>query len=303
MAKSSSLPAEVRDRLARLELHARSVVEGMVSGLHKSPYHGFSVEFAQHREYTWGDELKHLDWKVFGRSDRYYIKQYEEETNLNAQILLDCSESMLYKSERSRVERTKYEYGALAATALAFILVRQQDMAGLTLFDHDIRGQVPSSSHPMTLGRFIETIQNVEPQQESQIGQLFHRLAEDIRRRGMIFIVSDFFFSREDLTASLRHLRHKGHEVVLFHVMDPDELDFPFDDNIRFEAYEVEQHLFVEPRSLRDAYLEAIRDFRGEVERACSDARVDYLLLDTSMPLQHVLAEYLSTYRRRGRRK
>ena len=195
---SMLLPADVRERLSKLELHTRSVVEGMISGLHKSPYHGFSVEFAQHREYTWGDELKHLDWKVFARSDRYYIKQYEEETNLTALIFLDGSESMLYKAEnRPGVERTKYEYGALAACALAFILLRQQDTAGLYLFDHELIGQVPPSSHPMTLNSFMETIRGLEPRGESNVGTLFHRLAEDIRRRGVVFFISDFFFPRE----------------------------------------------------------------------------------------------------------
>lgn len=294
------LPADVRERLSRLELNARQVVEGMVSGLHKSPYHGYSVEFAQHREYTWGDELKHLDWKVFGRSDRYYIKQYEEETNLTAHMLLDCSESMLYRSETNqRASMTKYEYGAIAACALAFLLLRQQDMAGLTLFDKDIRGQVPASSHPMTLQSFARVISEVKPQAESEIGTLLHRVAEDMRRRGAVFIISDFFFSREDLISAIRHLRHRRQEVTLLHVLDPDELGFPFDDNVRFEAYEIESNVFVEPRSLRDAYLEAFLEFRREVEKACSDSRVDYVLCDTSKPLKTTLAEYISMTRQR----
>jgi len=294
------LPPEVRERLARLEVHARSLVEGSMTGLHKSPYHGFSVEFAQHREYTWGDDMKHLDWKVFARSDRYYIKQYEEETNLIATFLLDCSESMLYRSPSNRqVSGTKYEYGALAACALSFILLRQQDSAGLMLFDNDIVGNIPPSSHPLTLRNFARAIQEVSPKEESEIGKLFHRLAEDIRRRGVVFVVSDFFFPREDLISGLRHLRHRGHEVVLFHVMDPDELEFPFDDNTRFDGFEVPRSMLVEPRSLRDAYLDVISDFRREVEQACSDSRVDYLLLDTSKPLQTVLSEYLATRKRR----
>jgi uncharacterized protein (DUF58 family) len=299
-AKSGQLlPADVRERLSKLELNARNVVEGTLSGLHKSPYHGYSIEFAQHREYTWGDEIKHLDWKVFARSDRYYIKQYEEETNLTGLMLLDCSESMLYQSDSHPGGQTKYEYGALVAASLCFLLLRQQDMAGLYLFDDDIREQVPASSHPMTLQNFARKIAGIELREESAIGTLFHKLAEDIRRRGLVFIISDFFFPRADLLQALRHLRHKRQEVILLHVMDPDELQFPFDDNIRFDGYETSDKVFVEPRALREAYLEVMREFIQEIEQCCSDTQSDYLLLDTSKPLKHVLAEYLNTYRNR----
>jgi uncharacterized protein (DUF58 family) len=293
------LPSELRERLSKLELHARSVVEGMISGLHKSPYHGFSVEFAQHREYSFGDDIKHVDWKVFGRTDRYYIKQYEEETNLGATMLLDCSESMLYRSEDPAVTRTKYEHGALAACALAFLLLRQQDSTGLLTFDDDVRSQVPSSSHPLTLKRFVETIAAVEPRERSEVGALFPRLSEAMKRRGMVFLISDLFFDREALVTGLRQLRHRGHEVVVFHVLDPDELSFPFSENTRFIGYEAMESFTCDPRSLRDAYLEAMQSFRSEVERACSDCRVDYLLLDTSQQLERVLPSYLQTYRRR----
>lgn len=295
-----ALPADVRERLSKLELHARTIVEGIVSGLHKSPYQGYSIEFAQHREYTWGDELKHLDWKVYGRSDRFYIKQYEEETNLTATMLLDCSASMLYRSEdHPNVSMTKYEYGALAASALAFLLLRQQDTAGLILFDNEIRAQIAPSSHPTTLRNFARSMATIELSQESEVKSLFHRCAEEIRRRGIVFLISDFFFAREHLQAGLQHLRHKGQEVVLFHVMDPDELLFPFNDNLKFEAFETPDEMFVEPRSLRDAYLQAVLEFRRDMEKTCSDLRIDYVLLETSKPLKSVLAEYLSTYRRR----
>jgi uncharacterized protein (DUF58 family) len=293
------LPADVRERLSKLELNARNVVEGMMTGLHKSPYHGYSIEFAQHREYTWGDEIKHVDWKVFARSDRYYIKQYEEETNLTGLMMLDCSESMLYRSENNAVGTTKYEYGALAAASLCFLLLRQQDTAGLYIFDDDIRGQVPPSSHPMTLQSFARNIHDVEIREESKIGTLFHRIAEDIRRRGLVFIISDFFFPRKDLLKALQHLRHKRQEVVLLHVMDPDELQFPFDDNIRFDGYEIDEKVFVEPRALRDAYMEVMKEFIQDIEKCCSDTQSDYLLLDTSKPLKHVLAEYMNTFRSR----
>lgn len=297
--KTQPLPADVRERLSKVELNARNVVEGMLTGLHKSPYHGYSIEFAQHREYTWGDEIKHLDWKVFARSDRYYIKQYEEETNLTGLMALDCSESMLYRSTNPKVAHTKYEYGALAAAALCFLLLRQQDTAGLYLFDDDIRAQVPPSAHPMTLQNFARKMNDVQLREESEIGSVFHKLAEDIRRRGLVFIISDFFFPREDLLKALQHLRHKRQEVVLMHVMDPDELRFPFDDNIRFDGLEVDEKVFVEPRSLRESYLEVMKEFIVDIEKCCSDTQSDYLLLDTSKPLQHVLAQYMNTYRSR----
>src|SRR5579871_1814130 len=174
------LPSEVRDRIARLDISAQYLVEGLVSGQHRSPYHGFSVEFAQHREYTWGDELKHVDWKVFARTDRYYVKQYEEETNLHANVLVDMSESMCFKGARANL--TKYEYACTIAAALAFLLIRQQDATGLHLFDDDLRGRVPASAHPGQLKDMAAEMSKVDVKGESKVGPIFHRLAEEIRR-------------------------------------------------------------------------------------------------------------------------
>jgi uncharacterized protein (DUF58 family) len=291
------LPPEVRDHIARLDITSQTLVEGLVSGLHRSPYHGFSVEFAQHREYAWGDEIKHVDWKVYGRTDRYYVKQYEEETNLHCQILLDVSESMIYKGARATI--TKFEYACTIAAAIAFLLIRQQDAAGLVLFDEEIRSWIPSSAHPAQLREMADAMSKVELRRESKIGGTFHRLAEEIRRRGLVVVVSDCFFPTDDLLSGIRHLRHKRHEVILFHVLDRDELAFPFEDNTLFKGLESMPELLTEPRSLRQAYLEAIGRFRERVEHGCQEARADYVLVDTSEPPAVLLSRYLITRARR----
>jgi len=295
--RKDPLPAEVRDRIARLDLSSTNLVEGLVSGLHRSPYHGFSVEFAQHREYTWGDELKHVDWKVFGRTDRYYVKQYEEETNLHANVLLDMSESMTYRGATAQL--VKYEYACTIAAALAFLLIRQQDACGLHLFDDDLRGRVPASAHPFQLRDMAAEMAKVEVKRESRIGPIFHRLAEEIRRRGVVIIVSDLFFPADDLLSGIQHLRHKRHEVIVFHVMDHEEIVFPFDDITLFKGMEHKGELLAEPRSLRKGYLEAFERFKAQVSQGLSDSRCDYVLVDTSEPPAVALSRYLVARRRR----
>jgi uncharacterized protein (DUF58 family) len=269
----------------------------MVSGLHRSPYHGFSVEFAQHREYAWGDELKHVDWKVYGRTDRYYVKQYEEETNLHAHVLLDCSESMLYRSARAKL--TKYQYACTIAAAIAFLLIRQQDAPGLLLFDDDVRNWIPPSAEPAQLRDMIDAMAKVDVRRESAVGATFHRVAEEVKRRGLVVVVSDLFFPSEDLLSGIRHLRHRRHEVIVFHVLDHDELVFPFEDNTLFKGLENMPELLVEPRSLRDAYIESVNAFRETVRHGCDEARAEYVLVDTSEPPQLALARYLGARARR----
>jgi uncharacterized protein (DUF58 family) len=291
------LPAEVRDRIARLDISATTLVEGLVSGLHRSPYHGFSVEFAQHREYTWGDELKHVDWKVFARTDRYYVKQYEEETNLHANVLLDCSESMTFKGSAASI--SKYEYACTIAASLAFLMLRQQDATGLHLFDDDLRGRVPASAHPHQLRDMAAEMAKIDVKGESKMGPLFHRLAEEIRRRGLVIIISDLFFSPEDFISGIQHLRHKRHEVIVFHVMDHEEIVFPFDEITHFKGMEHLPDLLAEPRALRQGYLEALTRFKEKVERGLSESRCDYVPIDTSEPPQVALSRYLVARRRR----
>jgi len=291
------LPDEVRDRVARLEVTAIDLVEGLISGLHKSPYHGFSVEFAQHREYTWGDELKHVDWKVFARTDRHYVKQYEEETNLQATVLLDCSESMLYGGDGAAA--AKYEYAATLAAGLAFLFLRQQDSIGLVLFDQDVRARLPHSAHPAQLRNMARVMSEVEVRGESGPTQLFHQLAEELRRRGLVFLISDLFVPVDDLLAGIRHLRHRRHEVIVLHVLDHDELSFPFVDNTRFEGLEGLPHLLSDPRSLRDAYLEEFQAYLDAVEGGCMDSRVEYVRVDTAIPPALTLSRFLRQRQKR----
>ncbi len=293
------LTDEVRSRIARLDVTAQGLVEGPITGRHRGPVGGFSVEFAQHREYVWGDELKHLDWKVYARSDRFYIKQYEEETNLQAMVLLDASESMVYEGERAT--SSKYEYGATLTAGLSFMFLRQQDGLGLQLFAEEGLGYAAPSAHPAQLRRLARMMADVEVQGESGSPPVLGELAEKMVRRGLVFVISDLFFPTEAFLEGVRHLRHRRHEVIVLHLLDPDELDFPFDDATRFEGLEIDRHLLADPRALRDAYLEQVRSFQREIEQGCQNARCDYVLVDTSVSPGVTLARYL-TYRQRRRR-
>jgi len=295
------LSGEVRERIARLDMTAQALVEGPISGLHKSPYKGFSVEFAQHREYTWGDELKHVDWKVYARTDRYYVKQYEEETNLRAVCAVDASESMVYQGERAQA--SKYEFAATLAAGLSFLLMRQQDACGLLLFDDKKQTQLPPSAHPAHLRLIARTMAEAKLRGDHGNPPVLSELAEELKSRGVVFVISDLFFARETFLEGLRYLRHRGHEVVVFHVLDPDETDFPFDDTTRFEGLEGQPDLLTDPRALRDGYLELMGDFRRETEVACQNARVDYVHVDTRHTPGLVLARYLNQRRQRRHRR
>jgi len=285
------LRPEVLSRIAKLDIRARLIVEGFISGLHKSPYHGISVEFAEHREYSPGDDLKHLDWRVFARSDRFYIKQYEEETNLVSHILLDSSESMRYASGAM----SKYDYGCSVAAALAFLLLRQQDSVGLVLFDEEIRVRIPPSAKPPTLMNMAREMASVRPRKKTAIGNTLHRLAEEARRRGLVVLISDLFVPTDDLKKGLKHFRYTGHDVLVIQVLDEFELTFPFDGNVRFKGMEEMPSLLVEPRPLRRAYLDAVGRFTSEVGSWCKDNRIDYALLSTADRLDVALTQYLAS--------
>ena len=284
------LDPKVLSRIARLDIKARLVVEGFISGLHKSPFHGFSVEFAQHREYVPGDDLKHLDWKVFGKTDRFYIKEYEEETNLSGWILLDISESMDYKSG----DLSKLEYGAHIAAALAFLMLQQQDAAGLVTFDDDVREFLRPSSQPSHLKIMTHRLAEIEPTGRSKVGMIFHDLAERIKRRGLIILISDLFVDPRELALGLQHFRHKRHEVILFHVLDEFEQTFPFMDLTLFKGMEGYRDVFTEPRSLRDDYIAELEAFIKDVRRACRQHRIDYVPMTTSTSLEVALSAYLA---------
>ena len=278
--------ANVRD----LELRARLIVEGYLSGMHKSPYHGFSVEFAEHREYVAGDDLKHLDWKVYGRTGRFYLKQYEEETNLTCWLLVDGSESMQYRSGTV----SKYDYAGMAASALAYLILSQQDSVGLATYDNQVRQFLRPSSQPSHLKPVVNVLNKGAGRERTHLAPIFHDLAERITRRGIIVILSDFFDEPADILNGLKHLRHKRHEVVLLHVLDRDELEFPFNEATLFRGLEQYPDLLTDPRALRDGYLAQLNGFVDELKRGCRDQNIDYVQLPTDKPLGLALSTYLA---------
>jgi uncharacterized protein (DUF58 family) len=287
---SRFLDPAVLAEISRLDLRARQVVEGYVSGLHKSPRKGYSVEFAEHREYVPGDDIRHIDWKLWGREDRFYIKQYEEETNLRCHLMLDTSESMRFGTG----PLNKFEYSATAAAAIAFLLLKQRDAVGVRLFDDDLAGVVPLSSNWHNLHNILTMVEPVKPRKKTDLSLPLRDFADQAGRRAMIAIFTDLFAPLESIEAGLRYLRHKRHEVVLFHVLDKTEITFPFEDNTRFLGLEEMPDLIAEPRSLRDGYLEVLREFLEQVRRMCASMRIDYILLSTGDRLDKALSGFLA---------
>lgn len=284
---------ETLARLAGLELQARQIVEGFVTGLHQSPYHGFSIEFAEHREYAPGDDLRYVDWKVFGKTDRYYLKQYEEETNFSCYVLLDTSESMLYRSEAAAV--TKLQYAQFVAAALSYLVLRQQDAVGLATFDNGVRNFVRASSQPSHLKQLCHVMEQSPATGDSAMGPIFHDLAERIKKRGLILIISDLFDNVDEILMGLKHFRHKRHEVLVMQVVDPAEQDFPFRDPTLFKGLEHGPEMMTDPRSLRVAYQHEFETFLTDVRRGCREMRMDHLLLRTDQPLDLVLSNFLAS--------
>jgi uncharacterized protein (DUF58 family) len=285
------LDPKTLDKIKRLDVRARLVVEGFITGQHKSPYHGFAVEFATHREYVPGDDIKHIDWKVWSKTDRFYIKEYEEETNLKCTILLDCSKSMRYGETSGW---SKFDYGATAAACLAFLLQQQQDAVGLVTFNNKVQRNLPASSHPSHLKLILHELQQTQPDDQTDVGDVFDELARQIRRRGLVVLISDLFVDTDTLANALQQFRLRRHEVVVMHVMHDDELTFPFQDNTLFRGLELPVQLHTEPRALRRSYLEAVERFRERVRKACATAGIDYVLMSTKDPLDAVLSSYLA---------
>src|SRR5438105_10899709 len=264
-------------KVRSLELQARLIVEGYLSGMHKSPYHGFSVEFAQHREYVPGDDTKHVDWKVYGRTDRFFLKQYEEETNLVCWLLLDISESMQYHSG----EVSKYDYACMVSAALAYLILHQQDSVGLVTFDDQVRKFLRPSSQPSHLKQMVNVMNLGAAREKTRLAPIFHDLAERIARRAIVIVLSDLFDDVPDLLAGLKHLRHKRHEVVVLHVLDGAELDFPFQQATLFRGLEQYGDLLTDPRALRAGYVEQVEGFLSQLRRGCRNQNIDYVPLRT----------------------
>ena len=289
------LHPEALKRIARLDLRARHVVEGFLAGMHRSPYFGQSIEFRQHRQYTYGDDLRYVDWKVWAKQDRYYVKQFEEDTNLRCTLLCDVSGSMRY----GRGAMNKYEYASTIAVSLAYLLLRQQDAVGCVAFDDVARMTVPLRTKRNHLDSIIQALELSEPRQKTDIYQILRNVAESSPRRGLMVLVSDLLVDRPSLFRGLRLLRSRGHDVLVFHVMDDDELDFPFNGPTRFEGLELADQLRCNPRALREGYLASLGVYLEEIRRGCSRHNVDYALLRTSAPLDAALAAYLSNRRNR----
>ena len=285
------LDPKVLGKLERLDLKARLIVEGFISGLHKSPFHGFSVEFAQHREYVPGDDLRRIDWKVFARSDRHYIKEYEEETNLVAYVMVDISESMRYGSG----ELSKLHYGCYVAASLIYLMLNQRDSVGLVLFDDRVRRVIRDSSNPGHRLQLFDALESIRPEGRTEFGQVLDHMMGQMRRRGMVVLISDLLGDPDRLLAGLKHLRHRRHEVIVLHVLDAAELTFPFRELTLFKGMEGYPQLFTEPRALRDAYLDELGRFSQRIRHECLDHRIDYQLLNTSDPLDVALSSYLAT--------
>jgi uncharacterized protein (DUF58 family) len=277
-------------KVGGLELQARLVVEGYLSGMHKSPYHGFSVEFAQHREYVPGDDIRHVDWKVFGRTGRFYLKQYDAETNLVCWLVLDISDSMRYGSKGI----TKYDYASMASAALAYLILQQSDSVGLVTFDSAIRRFMKPSSQPTHLKEIVQVMNQGATKAKTRMAPLFHDLAERINRRSIIFIVSDMFDDVADILLGLKHLRYKRHEVVLWHVLDDYELTFPFNEATLFRGLEEYPELLTDPRSLRQGYLEQVQKFVDELRAGCRTQKIDYVQMRTDTRLDVALSSYLA---------
>ncbi len=277
-------------RVSSLELQARLVVEGYLSGMHKSPYHGFSVEFAQHREYVPGDDIKHIDWKVYGRTGRFYLKQYEEETNLVCWLLLDVSESMRYGSK----EVTKYDYACMAAAGLAYLVLQQSDSVALVTFDDQIRTFLKPSSQPSHLKEMVHVMNQTAAREKTAMAPIFHDLADRINRRALIFVISDVFDDVEQVLMGFKHLRHRRHEVILWHILDNAELTFPFQDSTLFRGLEGYPELLTDPRSLRKSYLEQVNEFITQLQHGCRDQKIDYVQMRTDTPLSVALSSYLA---------
>jgi uncharacterized protein (DUF58 family) len=285
------LDPAVLARLGTLELKARTVVEGFLSGLHRSPFKGFSVEFAEYRQYIHGDDLSTIDWKVYARSDRHYIKKFEEETNLQCHVLLDVSGSMRYGSHGI----TKYEYGQCLAASLGYLMNRQRDAVGLAAFDDQIRTMLPASARPGHLRALLLTLERLQLGNETNVSRPLHQLADALSKRGMVVLISDLLDEPERVIRGLKHFRFRGTDVIVFQVLDPDEIDFPFERATRFEDLETAEEVMAVPAVARAPYMKAIGALIERYKQELGSAGIDYHLLSTAEPLEMALLAYLST--------
>lgn len=286
---------QVVARLSSMELRAHLVVEGFIAGLHRSPYHGFSVEFAEHRPYMPGDEIRHLDWKIYGRTDRFYIKQYEEETNLKAYLIVDSSSSMGYASPG---HLPKVQYAAYLAASLAYMMIKQQDAVGLALFDEAINTFLPPHATKAYLKQILVALDRIRAGNGTVAGRSLHLVAERIKRRGLVIILSDLFDNPDEIIAALKHFRHKKNEVIVMHVLDPLERTFAFSNDATFRDMETREQMVTRPWFIQQSYREAMEAFVERYKRECREHHIDYVLLDTQTPFDVALLQYLNKRQR-----
>jgi len=284
------LQPEILSTLDNMQLIAKFAVEGFIVGLHKSPYHGFSVEFAEHRPYNQGDEVKNIDWKLFGKTDRYYVKEYEEETNLKSYIILDKSGSMKYTSGKI----TKFDYSAYLTVSLSYLMLKQQDATSLTLIDDKINSYIPPVAKRSHLDLILKSIQKAKCGGETAISPLLHQIAEKINKIGLIILISDLFDDPEKIISALKHFRYLGHEVIVFHVLDKNEIEFNFSRQTKFIDMENRNQLLTESHHIRDKYKESVIDFIEDIKSQCLNNHIDYKLITTDKTLDIGLVEYLN---------
>lgn len=314
------LQPRVISKLANIELKAKFVVEGFIAGLHKSPYHGFSVEFAEHRQYMPGDDLKYLDWKVLGRTDRYYIKQFEEETNLKSYIIVDSSRSMQFRSSDSGLGSTspfgklfrkkeqvksetkssisKLEYSTYIAASLAVLMNFQKDAAGLVVYDEAVKTFIPPKATSQNLKLILNQLASIQPSGKTNTASALNLVAERIKRRGLVIIFSDLFDDQTAVINALKHFRYKRNEVIMFQVLDPAEMNFAIDSPTIFKDMETSKEMLSQPISVMNSYKDAVKEFIDNYRTACLSNNIDYVLLSTDTPFDQALLGYLNKRKR-----
>ena len=290
------LKPEVIRQIARLDLRAQFIIKGFLQGLHASPFHGFSVEFSEHRKYSPGDDPADIDWLVYAKTDKYYVKKFEAETNLTGYLVMDLSESMAYSHEQ---ELTKFEYSICLAAALCYLMIHQNDPVGLITFGEKIVNSLAPKSKRAQIGNILSVLAKLEPEEKTDIGNSLNQLAAMLKHSSLVMIFSDLLADPEEVLASLRRLRHGGHDVILFHVLDQAEVTFPFEGLVELEDPESHETLEVDADAYRSEYLEEIDEFRTRYARECRQIGIDYVPLDTSMQFDRALTEYLTNRRNR----
>jgi len=284
------LRPDVIQQVQRLDLKARFIVEGFLTGLHASPYHGFSTEFSDHRKYTSGDDIRLIDWKVYAKTDRFYIKRYEAETNLEGYLLVDCSSSMDFATGG---RMTKMDYSICLAAALGYMMIHQQDPVGLVMFDEKVRTFLPPKSKRSHLMDVLSRLANTRPYGRTNLAAAIHEVADRVSKRGLVILLSDLLAEQKDVVQALHHLRYRGHDLIIFQVLDHSELAFEFDGPTRFEDPENRQHVDADPRSIRAAYVKEIQAFIEQYRRECQNIRADFVTVDNAMTFDKALIEFL----------